>query len=282
MSEQAAISIETLAGIFARKPFNHVRLRDAQNNTLVHWGRQQEKIDTRGAKVIEKLKNEFTTPGTYYVDFKDIFSAKAFKTLLVTKDGEMKTTPTTDSSQQILSPDEVVNLRVEVERLKLENKALQEALDSDGELEEGADPAEGYAKLAETLSPLVERFLDIYEKRALAAAPRAIPTRQAVSRTPINRPAPPPGPQAAQPQAPATPGAAGGSQPEAGDDQDENTYIGQVMTASVDDLGAHYRQLIDAGDRVGLKYFLAVLRDYRPEQFKQLVDHGKEEQQPEG
>lgn len=252
--------------------------------------REDKEFKAKAKEVIEALESDFLPSGNYTVVFKSKYASPkpAAEYGVIITDGHA-TTPMAEQPTDLMERSEEMQLREELVRLRLENEQLKKEIEAD-DLEEGPDPSQTITTVAETVKgilsevvvPIISKYMEQRERKvqALEAAATAAAYRPPVAVAPAPtfqirpgytataRPAPAPTPAA---PAAGTPGSGGQAAPQE-PEMTESEYMEAVKHLEFEELQTQYQLIKARGNKVDLAYFLAMVREARPDDLVPLID----------
>lgn len=287
--------IEKIKRIAQDGAFRFVALKDKDGNTVVSMNRAEKDFEKKMDKIIHLL-NSGNLSGKFTVTFKTACGTNypgLSENIYI--GGEQTEQEKPDPiTQNTMEREQEMQLREELVKLRLENEQLKREIE-ETPLNEAPDNGETIKTIAETVKtllsefvvPIVSKAMEQRERRIVAleaaAAATARPVAIAPSRTFQVRPGytPPVRPIQVPPQ----PGAASGVNPSPGqsggggqqgivlpDGITESEYMEAIKHLTFDELVQYYNEIKATGKKIDLSFFLAVVREVRPDDLMILIE----------
>lgn len=259
--------------------------------------RDEKDFKAKAREIIDALQSDYLPAGNYTVVFKSKYASPkpAAEYSIFVTDGHSQEPMAEAIQPETMERSEEMQLREELVRLRLENENLKKELEAE-QLEEAPDPAATITTVAETVKsllsevvvPIVSKYMEQRERKvqaleAAAATAARPPVYTAPSQsfqirpgyTATARPAAAPSyaaPPAGTPSGSSGAPGSGGQQPPPEPEMTESEYIEAVKHLTFDELQAQYNIIKNSGKKVDLAYFLAVVREARPDDLVPLID----------
>ena len=284
--------------------FSHVYLCRATDDRTraVACNSDPKKFSDKFQQIVEMIECDLLPAGQYFVKFKTYYTGKPTAEFpLFIGSGQRATEPIAENYQQTETMDreEEMKMREELVKLRMENDNLKK------ELEEGLDeePAgvDTVATLAESIKgilsevvvPIISKYMEQRERRTVAL--EAAAASQAVTRPPAQiapaqtfqvrsgymAPQRPPAPYVAPATAAPTQTGGGGSQAQVSPEMTESEYIEALKHLTFDELVQQYELIKKTGKKIDLSFFLAAVREARPNDLVELIDQDLNPQRDE-
>jgi hypothetical protein len=288
--------IETIKKGLSAEACKFARLLNSEGKSYIPMNKGG--IEKQRSKIIEALTSGELPDGVYFVEGKPFSAGATLFKYQYNIGSNIK--PVEEMTRE-----EEIDIKVQLEKLKAENEALRKELQEEPEEELGEETAPAYLPLAEKLItslseiavPLINKYFEQRDRQiqALEAAastatrPAAIapapsfqvsrtyvrPAQQASPAAGPATPTPPyvPGTVVVTPGAPGSGGVAPQEQPKIPDNITEEEYLEAVKHLTYEELQQYYQQIRKSGNKIEMQFFLAVVKEVRPDDILNLVEN---------
>lgn len=171
------IKLHALKTFLNKQPFTFIRLVDSSGNVIAAWNTKVIALKNKIVEMENKLKGIMQPDGIYFVEYKNaaqgpINSFQVHKGNLKPEIIEKKIAEIQEQKENSkMTTDEIINLRVECEKLKLENENLKSeilALTTESEEQDGLqeDAPDMFTTMLEKFGlPLLDKYFQLEEKK---------------------------------------------------------------------------------------------------------------------
>lgn len=272
------------------------RLCSSTGNSIIGYNVKKTDFDKNAEKILEVLKQGKLIPGQYTVECRNQKTGKPTFSYYYNIKGKSEPLQEITLSEPInMTPEKELELKEQIMKLQYENEALRRELEEEPLGEEPASTGlaeKAIDMLSEIAVPLINKYFEQRERQIQALEARAVATpaiapalspassfqvsRSYVPKAP-STPATAPGATAGTTQPTivnVSPGGGGQPQPEQKipDGITEEEYLEAVKHLTFPELLEYYNQIKNSGKRMEMKFFLAVVKEVRPDDLMKLID----------